>query len=404
MFNFSKNKQKILSFALVAIIVSGGLFYSGFRLGSQKNGGRDSTQTILPNADFDLFWDSLELLKEKHVDSKEVKDEDFLYGAIQGAVGALNDPYTSFFNPEDAKKFTEDISGSFGGIGAEIGVRDGQLLIIAPLKNNPAEEAGLKAGDKILKINDEITADLSVDGAVKIIRGEPGTEVKLLIFRDGWKEAKEFSVKRKIIVVPTLDWEMKPEGIAYFQLYNFNANASSLFYRASLSVLLKGTKGIVLDLRNNPGGFLDVAVDITGWFVKRGDIVVRERLYSGDEKILRASGSGALKNLPVVVLINNGSASAAEILAGALRDNRKAKLIGEKTFGKGTVQEIDNLKNGSSLKISIAEWLTPNGDHINKKGIAPDIEVKITDEDAAKKSDPQLDKAMEIIKMEISKK
>ncbi len=395
-----KNFKLLVSVLLVSA-VGGGLFYGGFRLGVSKTGQTETKGNEILSADFSLFWEAIALLKAKYFEAKDVKDEDLLYGAIQGAVGALQDPYSSFFNPSDAKKFTEDINGSFGGIGAEIGIRNNQLLIIAPLKNNPAEAAGLKAGDKILKIDDVFAADLKVDEAVKLIRGKPDTEVKFLILREDWQEAKEFKVTRKIIVVPTLDWEMKPGGIAYVQLYNFNSNAPSLFYQASLSALLKGANGVILDMRNNPGGFLDVAVNLAGWFLDRGDIVVKERLHSGEERELRANGNSALRKLPVVVLVNGGSASASEILAGALRDNRRAKLVGEKTFGKGTVQEIDSLRDGSSLKISIAEWLTPNGDTINKKGIAPDVEVKLTDADVEKKYDPQLEKALEILESEI---
>ena len=395
-----KKNFKIFGFVLVTFIVVGGAFYGGTRYGLSQKSVNPSSQNEILQVDFSLFWDAVSLVKSRYFDAKEVKDEDLLYGAIEGTVRALNDPYSSFFNPSDAKKFEQDISGSFGGIGAEIGIRNNQLLIISPLKGNPAEAVGLKAGDKILKIDDTFTTDLSVDEAVKLIRGEPDTEVKLLILRNGWEEIKEFKLTRKVIIVPTLDWEMKPGKIAYFELQNFNANASSLFYQAALAALLEGAEGMVLDLRNNPGGFLDVAINLGGWFFDRGEVVVKERFYSGEEKIFRANGNGALKDLPVVVLVNGGSASAAEILAGALRDNRGVKIIGEKTFGKGTVQEIENLKDGSTLKISIAEWLTPDGHEIEKKGLVPDFEVKLTEEDFENQNDVQLEKAIEILKSE----
>jgi carboxyl-terminal processing protease len=361
-------------------------------------------------ADFSLFWDAVNLVKSKFIDISEVDDQKILYGAIKGVVGALDDPYSAFYNPEDAKKLSQDLIGSFGGIGAEIGIRNGQLVVVAPLKGNPAEAAGLKAGDKILKINDAFTNDFTIDEAVKLIRGEVGTEVSLLILRDGWDEAKEFKIKRAIIQVPTLDWEMRELGegnkkikVAYIKLYNFNANAPQLFYQAALSALLRGIDGMVLDLRNNPGGFLDVSINIAGWFLDRGQVVVRERFSPQDYKDLRANGNGALKDLPLVLIVNAGSASASEILAGALRDSRGVKIIGEKTFGKGTVQEVDDLKDGSSLKISIAEWLTPAGHEINKKGITPDFEVKPNDKDAEEGKDPQLDKALEVLRTEIQK-
>ncbi len=405
-FKFKKHEKKAV-FIFVTVLIATLIFYGGFRFGETKRkpiflAGEDQ----LPNADFSLFWDVLDMVKRKYVGIGEIKDEEFLHGAIKGVVGALDDPYSNYFEPEDATKLNQDLSGSFGGIGAEIGIRSDQLIIVAPLKGNPAEATGLKAGDKILKVDDTFTNNLTVDRAVKLIRGEPGTEVKLLILRNGWEEAKEFKIIRAEIVVPTLDSEIKEldgKRVAYIQLYNFNANAPELFYRAAFDVLFKNLDGIVLDLRNNPGGFLEVATNIAGWFLERGEVVVREQFAPGSFKDLRASGNGALKNIPVVIIVNGGSASASEILAGALRDMRGTKIVGEKTFGKGTVQEVESLKDGSSLKISVAEWLTPGGGKINKIGITPDFEIKLTDEDAEKKKDPQLDKALEILKEEIKK-
>jgi carboxyl-terminal processing protease len=326
-----------------------------------------------------------------------------LYGAIKGAIGAFNDPYSVFYPPTDAKKLSEDLLGSFGGVGMEIGIRNDQLVVVAPLKGTPAEEAGFRAGDKILKVDDTVTTNLTIDEAVKIIRGEPGTKVKLLIFRDGWQKAEEFTIVRKVIVVPTLDWEMKEGNIAHIRLYNFNSNAPSAFYQAVLSSLAKGARGYILDLRNNPGGYLDVAVDLAGWFLKRGTIVVQEKFRSGEVQTLKANGNEVLVKTPVVVLVNAGSASASEILTGALRDERGVKVVGEKTFGKGSVQEVDNLRDGSSVKVTIALWLTPKGNEIEKNGLVPDFEVKISDEDAKAGKDPQFEKALEVLKEEMAK-
>jgi len=404
-----KNNLKNLIVIFVAgLIVGAGAFYGGENLGWFRfpSGAvvlpPNATSTIL-NADMGLFWDSVSLIKEKHFRISEVSDEDLLYGAIEGALGALHDPYTTFFNPSDAKKFEEDIQGNFGGIGAEIGIRDGQLQIIAPLKGNPAEAAGLKAGDKILKVDDTVTNDLSVEEAVKIIRGEEGTEVTLLLFRDDWGEAREFKITRGLVVIPTLDSEFRDDGIVHFKLYNFSANAPYLFYQESLNALTRGAQGVILDLRNNSGGYLDVANSVSGWFLGRGEVIVRESFRSGEENVMRAQGPAAFAEVPTVVLVNGGSASASEIVAGALRDNRGIKLIGEKTFGKGTVQEIENLPNGSSLKISVAEWLTPNGVKIDGNGLEPDFVVEITDEDVENDRDPQLDKAIEVLEEEIAK-
>ena len=361
------------------------------------NGDKESVL----EADLSIFWDVIRIIKDKHFKIEDVEDQDLLYGAIAGVVGALDDPYSLFFSPSDAKKFNEDITGSFGGIGAEIGIRDNQLLIIAPLKGNPAETVGLQAGDKILKVDDTFTNNLTIEGAVKIIRGEVGTEVTLLVLRDDWSEAKEFNITRAVVVVPTLDWEIVSDDIAYFRLYNFNASAPQLFYQATFSALLKGTQGVILDLRNNSGGFLEVANNIASWFLERGDVIVKEKFRSGDEKLFRGSGPNAFLKIPAIVLVNGGSASASEIVAGALRDNRGIKLVGEKTFGKGTVQEVETLRDGSSIKISVAEWLTPAGHQIDNVGLEPDVEVEFTEEDIENGVDPQFDKALEILRAEI---
>lgn len=399
-----KNRNFVIA-AICAIVLAGGIFYVGFETGLDRNPTTvqvpEATSTML-NASSSILWDAIRLIKDKYYDIKDVSDSDILYGAVNGVMQSLKDPYSTFFNPSDAQKFSEDLNGNFGGVGMEIGIKKDQLIVIAPLKGNPAYEVGLKAGDLILKINATSTAGMDVDSAVKLIRGDVGTNVDLLISREGWKEPKDFNIKRANVLVPTLDWEMKEGNIAYIQLYNFNSNAGSLFYNAALSALLQGTKGVVLDLRNNPGGFLDVANEIAGWFMDRGSVIVKEDFRSGEENVMRSNGPSALANVPVVVLVNGGSASASEILAGALQDDRGIKLIGEKTFGKGSVQEIEELKDGSTMKISIAEWLTPNGRHINKKGIDPDIAVKI-DPNSTSTVDIQLNKALEVIKQEIAK-
>ncbi|OGG42514.1 hypothetical protein A3A21_02300 [Candidatus Jorgensenbacteria bacterium RIFCSPLOWO2_01_FULL_45_25b] len=410
-------KQKWIIFG--GLIVIGGVFLGGVRFGSLYAPKEEKAYTALTTSstplDFTLLKEAISIAKEKYVHIDKVKEEDFLYGAVEGAIASVGDPYTTFFRPDDAKKFEEDIRGNFGGIGAEIGIRDKQLLIISPLKGNPAEALGLKAGDKILKIDDKTTQDITVEEAVKNIRGEIGTTVRLLIFREGWNDAKEFKITRAIINLPTLDLEMislpgsEDKNIAYIQLHTFNGNATNLFYKAAFSALLQGTNGVVLDLRNNSGGYLDVAIDIAGWFMKKGEVVTKEKFRSGKTEQLIARGNGALKDIPVVVLVNEGSASASEILAGALRDNRGAKLIGEKTFGKGSVQELEKLRDGSTLKISIAEWLTPLGGSIDHVGLEPDVKIKPLEEkeeskkDEKKKEDVQLKKALEVLAPLVSK-
>src|SRR3989338_3093857 len=405
------SKQIILavSAVMIAALLSGGFYYFGYKTGVQQSKtiiieeARNIETPEKIGVDFSVFWQAWEKLKEEHVSGAEAKNQDLVYGAISGMVDSLKDPNTNFFPPEDSKKFEEDVNGSFGGIGAEIGIRDDQLVIVAPLKGSPAERAGLKSGDKILKVDDKVTAGMKVNDAVKIIRGEIGAKVVLMISRKDWENPKDISIVRETIIIPTVDWEMKEGNLAHIKLYNFSENAPLAFYKAGLEALLNGAQGVILDLRNDPGGFLEVAVHLAGWFLEKGSTVVAEEFRSGNNRTFAAQGNEALKDLPVVVIINQGSASASEILAGALRDNRGVKLIGEKSFGKGTVQELFRLKDDSSIKITVARWLLPNGQVIDENGLQPDYEVKLTEEDAKAGKDPQLEKAIEVLKAELSK-
>jgi len=398
-----KRKIIIASVTLVAGLAAIGVFYGGVLYGGSQRAVVITDSNEILDADISLFWDAIDLVKHKYVNIEEVSDQDILYGAIHGAVNALGDPYSAFLEPSDAEKFEQDLAGNFGGIGAQIGMREGQVVVVTPLKNNPADQAGLKAGDKILRVDDTLLTGLSVEEAVKLIRGEIGTNVRLLILRDGWEEAKEFTIARQNIEVPTLDWKMLDGKIAHIALYNFNANAPSLFYQASLDALIQGARGVVFDLRGNPGGFLDVANHISGWFVGRGSVVVRERFYSGDERPFLANGNEAFTQMPVVLLVDGGSASAAEIVAGALRDNRNIPIVGERTFGKGTVQEVDFLKDGSTIKISIAEWVTPNGSRIDQEGLEPDIQISLPDDWQQGDPDLQLERAVNVLRDSIAK-
>ncbi len=396
-------QQNKAQLAVLILVLLGAVFYGGYMFGVQE---AEPVENIVVSedangiidADFSLFWDSVKIIKDRFYEPGEVDDQELVYGAIRGVLGALGDPYSTFFEPEDAEKFQQDITGNFGGIGAQIGIRDDQLVVIAPLKGNPAEAAGLKAKDKILQVDDTSTAGLSIDDSVKIIRGEIGTDVRLLMMRDSWDKPREIVITRANIQVPTLDWEIKDGDIAYIQLYSFNSNAPTLFYKASFSALLKGVRGLVLDLRNNSGGFLEVANNISGWFLERGDVIVQEKFPDGTVHKFYANGNGAWRHIPIIVLVNGGSASASEILIGAIRDHLGSTIVGEQTFGKGTVQEIETLADGSKIKISVAEWLTPNGTHIDGEGITPDVEVEFTDEDVENERDPQLERALELIR------
>lgn len=349
--------------------------------------------------DFSLLWEAWHKLEENYVNPERLDHQKMVYGAISGMVKSIDDPYTLFFSPEETKKFLEDISGSFEGIGIEIGIRKGQLQVIAPLEGTPAQEAGVRAGDKIIKIGETLTMDLTIEEAVSLIRGPKGTELTLTIMRDEWDTPKEFKIKRDTIEIPSMKWELKENNIAYIKLYHFSEKSHLDFQKLALEILNSSADRIILDLRNNPGGYLERAQNIAGWFLERNQTVVIEDFGSGGkQEIYKAKGNSQLKDFPLVILINQGSASASEILASALRDNRGVKLIGETSYGKGSVQKLEELEDGSSLKVTIANWLSPNGELITDKGLKPDIEVIMTDEDYNEQRDPQLDKALEVIK------
>lgn len=349
--------------------------------------------------DFSLFWEAWKILQEKFVDKAKFDTQEMIYGAISGMVESLDDPYTIFLKPEEAKRFIEDVKGTFEGVGMEIDVKNDQLQVIAPLEGTPAQKAGLKPGDKIMSVNGTSTADMTIEEAINLIRGPRGTEVTLTIFREKWGETKEIKIIREVIEVPSLKLEIRDDGIAHLKLYQFSEKAIFEFNKSAIEILNSPAQKIILDLRNNPGGYLEVAQDIAGWFLKNGQIVTIEDFGTGkEENIYRSEGNALLLRYPIVVLINKGSASGSEILAGALRDNRGIKLIGEISFGKGSVQELEKLKEESSLKITVAKWLTPERESIADKGLEPDIKVEITDKDYEEGRDPQLDKAIEILK------
>jgi len=390
------SKRKKIGFTFLGVLSVVMIFITGFLIGEYS--------VICPvcppeDVDFSLFWETWKVLKEKFVDPKKLNTQEMIYGAVSGMVKSTDDPYTVFFSPEETEEFLKETEGVFEGIGAEIGIKNNQLLIIAPLEGTPAEKAGLRAGDKILKIDGKDTVDLTIEEAVNLIRGPKGTEVTLTIFREDWKEAKEIKIVRSVIKIPSVKWELLEGNIAYIKLYQFFERADRDFRKMAIEILNSPAQKIILDLRNNPGGYLEVAQEIAGWFLKKGDIVVIEDPRPGQEqKFYKAEGNEKFLDYPIVVLINKGSASASEILAGALRDNRNVLLIGEASFGKGSVQELEELRGGSSLKITIARWLTPKGELIAEEGLKPDIEVKMTPQDYDQDRDPQLEKAIEIIK------
>jgi len=364
-------------------------------------------ETFKPaDVDFSLFWQAWNTVHEKYVDQDKLDTQKMIYGAIQGMVNSIGDPYTAFLEPVTTKKFEEEISGSFGGVGMELGIRDGVLTVIAPLKDTPASRAGIKAGDKIVKIGDKTTVDMKVEEAVTLIRGKKGTKVTLTI-ASGGGDARDVTLTRETIKVPTVEWKIIEQGnnrVAYMEVHSFNQTVDSEFKKAVQEILKTNANKLIIDLRNNPGGLLDSSIELAGWFLDKGDLVVIEEFGNKTRNEFRADGTGALKNYETVILINGGSASASEILAGALHDNRGIKLIGEKTFGKGSVQEMEKYGGGSSLKVTIAKWLTPNGISISEKGIEPDVKAEIPEADFKEpgkiefgnlEKDPQLQKALE---------
>ncbi len=387
-------RQLKQNFVLFFLILTIG-FASGFWIGKSQ-----IVYPVLPpgDVDFSLFWQAWNTIKEKYGDREDLDTDEMIYGAISGMVESLNDPYTVFFSPEEAKEFLEDVKGVFEGVGMEIAVKGEQLQVVAPLEGTPAYKAGLRPGDRIMKVDGKPTADITVDEAISLIRGAKGTEVVLSIYREDWGEERDVRIVRGVIDIPSLKLEIREDDIAYLRLYHFSEKALYDFREAAIEILGSPAQKIILDLRGNPGGYLPVAQGIAGWFLENGQIVTIEDFGEGKERQeLLAEGNAKLAAYPVVVLINQGSASGSEILAGALRDDRGAQLIGETSFGKGSVQELASLGDGFSIKITIAKWLTPKGDSITNKGLEPDIAVEMTQEDYNEGKDPQLDKAIEII-------
>lgn len=396
-----------ISFALVAALAFG----SGLALGGSGStaavinhvpllgDGLDATPN--PNADFTDFWKAWNALEARyvitHASSTLPSVRERLFGAIQGLVASYNDPYTVYFPPEEAKQFFETISGSFGGVGMEIDVKDGILTVIAPLKGTPAEAAGIKAGDQIITINGESTDGLSIDKAVSQIRGPLGTTVELTVIREG--KSVDFKIVRATIQVPeTEDGLDSKSGVYHIALYEFTSSSVNLFNQAFTRFKKSGSRKLVIDLRGNPGGYLDAAVYIASHFLPRGANVVTEDFGGKEENEDHTSlgYSDVPRGTKIVVLIDGGSASASEIFAGALQDHRAATIIGTKSFGKGSVQTLLDLGDGS-LKITIARWVTPDGHWIMGNGVTPDIVVPYTKEDADAKRDPQMERAVQFL-------
>lgn len=400
---------------VLAIILTGCAFASGLYIGQTGKvfnhpvaflGFWDQNAAAeVRDVDLGEFWRVWDLLDEKFVSASttsSVSIEEKIQGAINGLVDAYGDPYTTYLPPADAARFEEDISGNFSGVGMEVGQKDGLISIISPLPGTPAERAGLLTGDVIVKIDEQSTEGMRIDEAVTLIRGEKGTIVKFTIFREGESEFRTVEVTRDNIDIPTVKTE-KVDDVFIISLYSFNAVADSKMEEAINQFVGSGATKLVIDVRGNPGGFMQSAVDIGSFFLPSGKVVVREQTGEGGEDKVFRSRKRQIREFTtkdLVVLVDGGSASASEILAGALKDHGVATVIGAPTFGKGSVQELVELDDGSSLKVTIARWFTPNGVSISDGGLAPDIHIERTPADREAGLDPQKEAAIKFLKGE----
>ncbi|MBI2024055.1 S41 family peptidase [Candidatus Giovannonibacteria bacterium] len=399
----SAKKKIFIIFA--ALVIIGASFSIGAAFGYSRRAEIEKipwiSGKVQPNdvtVDFEPFWKVWRLVEDKYGLPEKVDRQEMVWGAINGLLKPLDDPYTTFFPPVQKELFESGVRGNFGGVGMEVSIKDGFLTVVAPLKGTPAFAAGIKTGDKILKIEDKETTNMTVEEAVTLIRGPKGTPVNLTIISEGEDKPRVLSVVRDTIQIPVLETEKIGSDVFVIRLHNFSERSAFEFQKALRDFVFSNADKLVIDLRGNPGGYLESAVDMASWFLEVGKPVLREKYRDGSENVHKSKGYNAFPNFPLVILVDGGSASASEILAGALHDNGKAKLVGEKTFGKGSVQEVVPITGDTSLKITIARWLTPNGVDITKAGIKPDFEVKMTSEDLKQKKDPQMDKALEILK------
>ena len=404
---------RLIIIACLAVVLAG---LTGFWLGTHQfkiKLGRDSSIKIerkIPadkqNLDFSLFWEVWDRLEKNYIDKKALDRNQMVLGAIQGMVASLGDPYTAFLKPSENKELKEDLNGSFEGVGIQLGYKENQLAVIAPLTGTPAYKAGVKAGDLILKIDDQPTTGISADEAMRKIRGPKGTKVKLSLMHTDEKEPYEVEIVRDTIVVPSVEVEFvttetqkrteAQKVIAHLKLMKFGDRTAEEWDKAvgEIANHKPSVSGVILDLRNNPGGYLTGSVFIASEFVGSG-VIVQQEHANGTKETFSVNRPGRILNQPLVVLINEGSASASEIVAGALQDYKRAKIVGTKSFGKGTIQEAEDLPGGAGLHITTARWLLPQGGSIDKKGITPDNEVK--DDPKTSEIDEQLQKAIEVL-------
>lgn len=407
--NINKKNQLIVSalilFAFGIGLVSGNIFTKKKLLLNNDGFVEISkvvdlySKTRSSDISFNQFWGVWDKIKQNYVDHP-VDEVDLFYGAISGLVQGLDDPYSVYFPPKEAEQFSKDLSGKFDGIGAEIGIKDEVLTIVTPLPESPAEQAGLLAGDKIVAIDQESSAGLNIDEAVSKIRGEKGTKVVLTVLREE-NDVADITITRGTISTPTVKFEQKENGVAYIRIYYFNEHTANDFSDIISDIVKKDdVTGLVIDMRRNPGGLLRTSVEVASEWLGEGDVVVKESYNNGRKNEYQSSGKHRLKDIKTMVLIDKGTASGAEIVAGALQDYGKATVIGQVSYGKGSVQDFEVLPDGSALKLTVAKWFTPLERSIDKEGITPDVilDDMYDEKYLENKQDIALDKALELLK------
>ena len=365
-------KRIILVSVLFFLIASTGILIGRWSIVGAEGEGYE---------DLKVFTETLTMVKKNYVE--EVKTKDLVYGAIKGMLSSL-DPHSSFLNPEAFKEMQAETKGEFGGIGIQIGVKEGILTVIAPIEDTPAYRAGLKAGDKIIKINNESARDMSLHDAVTKMRGAPKTSVTITILREGWKETKDFTLIREIIKIKSVKSKLLEDGIGYVKINQFQEQTADDLSTALEKLKQEKMNSLILDLRNNPGGLLNSAVSVTSQFLPTNKLVVYIKGKKGDRAEYNTTDERPSYDVPMIVLVNEGSASASEIVAGALKDWNRAVILGAKTFGKGSVQSVIPLSDGSGLRLTTAIYYTPKGTSIQATGIVPDILVKLEPKEKGK--------------------
>ena len=400
----------LLSLVAAALLLSagfaagvGGMWFFGPELrrslASVSATSAEKDGDVSPQERADILWEIWEILEGEYIQPEAIDDAEMIHSAAEGMVRSVGDPYTAFVRPLPAAIMGEDMQGSFEGIGATVEMVEGQLVIVRPLPESPAEEAGLLPGDVVLEVDGQPLAGMDILEAISLIRGPQGTVVRLLIQRQGVAEPFLVPLTRDEVELVTVESELLEGGIAYVRLREFNAIAHKRLREALKELVDDGqATGLILDLRGNPGGFLQMAVDVASEFLPRGELILVEHQRDEDPKEYRVRRAGLALKVPLVVLVDQSSASASEIVAGAIRDNDRGALIGQRTYGKGSVQNTHDLQDGSSLRVTIARWLLPAGDHLDGEGIAPDIEIEATAEQMAAGQDVQRERAVQYLR------